>query len=74
MELKHAIDVGLTQEGTTVVADSGDAPSGGSAADNVSVLQALLDAGADRSERRTYLTMCDAERQRFARRPESAQP
>jgi microcystin degradation protein MlrC len=61
VDLKHAIDVGLRAEGTTVVADSGDAPSGGSAADNVSVLQALLDAGADRSERKTYLTMCDAD-------------
>jgi microcystin degradation protein MlrC len=60
VDLKHAIGVGLTEDGTTVVADSGDAPSGGSAADNVSVLQALLDAGADRSDRKTYLTLCDA--------------
>jgi microcystin degradation protein MlrC len=58
--LKEAIDVGLHEKGLTVVADSGDAPSGGSAADNVSVLQALLDAGADTSNRMTYLTMCDA--------------
>ena len=61
VSLEHAIDVGLTAEGTTVVADSGDAPSGGSAADNTSVLKALLDAGADRAERKTYLTLCDAE-------------
>jgi microcystin degradation protein MlrC len=61
VDLKHAINVGLTEDGTTVVADSGDAPSGGSAADNVSVLQALLNAGADRSERKSYLTLCDAE-------------
>jgi microcystin degradation protein MlrC len=59
--LQEAIDTGLREEGTTVVADSGDAPSGGSAADNVSVLKALLDAGADRSDRTTYLTLCDAE-------------
>lgn len=59
--LDHAINVGLTAEGTTVVADSGDAPSGGSAADSVSVLQALLTAGADHSERMSYLTLCDAE-------------
>jgi microcystin degradation protein MlrC len=59
--LRGAIDTGLREEGTTVVADSGDAPSGGSAADNVGVLKALLEAGADRSPRITYLTMCDAE-------------
>ena len=59
--LQEAIDTGLREEGTTVVADSGDAPSGGSAADNVSVLKALLDAGADRSDRISYLTLCDAE-------------
>jgi microcystin degradation protein MlrC len=65
VELKHAISVGLREQGTTVVADSGDAPSGGSAADNTSVLQALLEAGADRSDRRTYLTMCDADAARI---------
>jgi microcystin degradation protein MlrC len=59
--LRTAIDTGLREEGTTVVADSGDAPSGGAAADNVSVLQTLLEAGADRSDRLTYLTICDAE-------------
>lgn len=59
--LEEAIAVGLREDGTTVVADSGDAPSGGSAADNVSVLRALLDAGADRAARLSYLTMCDAE-------------
>jgi microcystin degradation protein MlrC len=61
VDLREAIDIGLREPGTTVVADSGDAPSGGSAADSVSVLQALLDAGADRSDRISYLTMCDAE-------------
>jgi microcystin degradation protein MlrC len=59
--LREAIDIGLAEEGTTVVADSGDAPSGGSAADNVTVLKTLLEAGADRSDRMTYLTLCDAE-------------
>ena len=61
VDLRQAIDVGLREHGTTVVADSGDAPSGGSAADNVSVLRALLEARADRSARMTYLTICDAE-------------
>jgi microcystin degradation protein MlrC len=59
--LREAIDAGLREEGTTVVADSGDAPSGGSAADNVTVLKTLLEVGAERSDRLTYLTMCDAE-------------
>lgn len=60
IDLESAIQVGLREPGTTVVADSGDAPSGGSAADSTSVLAALLAAGADRSERLSYLTMCDA--------------
>ena len=59
--LDEAIRIGLTSAGTTVVGDAGDAPSSGSAADNVSVLQALLDAGAEHSGRLTYLTLCDAE-------------
>ncbi|MBS0373788.1 MAG: M81 family metallopeptidase [Proteobacteria bacterium] len=61
VSLEDAIRVGLRESGTTVVADSGDAPSGGSAADNTSVLAALFAAGADRSERLTYLTLCDAD-------------
>lgn len=61
VSLEDAIDVGLRSEGTTVVADSGDAPSGGSAADNVGVLKALLTAGAERAGRLSYLTLCDAE-------------
>jgi microcystin degradation protein MlrC len=61
VSVREAIDVGLREEGTTVVSDSGDAPSGGSAADSVSVLAALLDAGADRSARISYLTLCDGE-------------
>jgi microcystin degradation protein MlrC len=61
VSLKDAIETGLESEGTTVVADSGDAPSGGSAADNVSVLSALLAAGADRAGRASFVTLCDAE-------------
>lgn len=61
VSLEEAIEAGLGSEGTTVVADSGDAPSGGSAADNASVLRALLAAGADRAGRLSYLTLCDAE-------------
>jgi microcystin degradation protein MlrC len=61
VSLKDAIETGLKSEGTTVVADSGDAPSGGSAADNVGVLNALLAAGAERADRPSYLTLCDTE-------------
>jgi microcystin degradation protein MlrC len=60
--LDEAIRIGLeSTEGLTVVGDSGDAPSGGSTADNVGVLKALLDYGADRAKRQTYVTLCDAE-------------
>jgi len=59
--LQEAIETGLKSEGTTVVADSGDAPSGGSAADNAGVLRALLAAGSDRAGRLSYLTLCDPE-------------
>ena len=59
--IPEAIRIGLSEAGTTVVGDPGDAPSSGSAADNPSVLQALLTAGADRAGRLTYLTLCDPE-------------
>jgi microcystin degradation protein MlrC len=55
--LEEAIRVGLTSAGATVVGDAGDAPSSGAAADNAGVLRALLDAGADRIDRLTYLTL-----------------
>ena len=61
VSLEEAIQTGLQSEGTAVVADSGDAPSGGAAADNVSVLKTLLAAGADHAGRASYLTLCDAE-------------
>lgn len=57
--LEEVIRIGLSSPGLTVAGDAGDAPSGGSAADNISVLRALLAAGADRAERLTYLTLCD---------------
>jgi microcystin degradation protein MlrC len=59
--LEKAIEIGLNGEGTTVVADSGDAPSGGAAADSTAVLKALLAAGAQRAARPSYLTLCDPE-------------
>jgi microcystin degradation protein MlrC len=69
--LDEAIRIGLSQPGTTVVGDGGDAPSGGAAGDNPSVLRGLLAAGADRADRLTYLTLVDppAVRQAIAAGP-----
>ncbi|MBN9023740.1 MAG: M81 family metallopeptidase, partial [Rhizobiales bacterium] len=64
--LEEAIRIGLESEGTTVVSDAGDAPTGGSAADSAAVLRALLDAGADRAARPVLLTLCDPEAVRLA--------
>jgi len=57
--LGEAIRVGFSTPGVTVIGDAGDSPNGGSGADNIAVLRALLDAGADRAGRLSYLTMCD---------------
>jgi microcystin degradation protein MlrC len=59
--LEEIIRTGLTSPGLTVASDSGDAPSGGAAADSTAVLTALLHAGADRAERLSICTICDAE-------------
>jgi microcystin degradation protein MlrC len=61
VELDAAIGIGVRSTGTTVVADSGDAPSGGSAADSTSVLAALLAAGVEKGDKLAYLTLCDAD-------------
>jgi microcystin degradation protein MlrC len=60
-ELDEIIRVGLSSPGLTVASDSGDTPSGGAAADSTAVLLALLDAGADRADRISICTICDAE-------------
>jgi len=57
--LEEVIRIGLSSAGMTLVSDAGDAPTGGSAADSPAVLAALLAGGADRSERPSYLTLCD---------------
>lgn len=57
--LEDAIHAGLDAPGLTVVGDCGDAPSGGAAGDNISVLRSLLALGADRADRLTYLTLVD---------------
>ena len=64
--LDEAIHIGLASKGITIVSDTGDAPTGGSAADSAAVLKALLAAGADRAPRLSYLTLCDPESVRTA--------
>jgi microcystin degradation protein MlrC len=65
--LPEAIRIGLeAPSGLTVVGDAGDAPTGGSAADNVAVLRELLAQGADHADRPSYLFLCDAEAARTA--------
>ncbi len=59
--LEDIIRIGLTSPGLTVASDSGDSPSGGAAADSTAVLAALLHAGADRADRISICTICDAE-------------
>lgn len=77
MERRDAFPLGLTplaeviriahsQEGMTLAADTGDAPTGGAAADNAAVLRALLDQGVDREPGLTLLTLCDPEAVRLA--------
>jgi microcystin degradation protein MlrC len=60
--LAEAIRIGLeAATGLTVVGDAGDAPTGGSAADNVAVLRELLTQQAQHARRPTYLFIRDAE-------------
>lgn len=66
VSLDTAIRDGLAATGTTVIADTGDSPSGGAAADNVTVLATLLKHGADKAGRLSYLTLCDAQAARAA--------
>jgi hypothetical protein len=57
--LEDAIRVGLSSDGLTVIADGGNAPTGGAGADSLAVLRALLAARADMAVRLSYLTLCD---------------
>ena len=59
MPLEETIRIGLAAEGMTLVGDTGDAPTGGAAADATAVLAALLANGAVESQRLSLLTMCD---------------
>lgn len=58
--LDEVIAIGLSGEGMTLVSDTGDAPTGGSAADSPAVLRALLESKAAESDRPILLTLCDA--------------
>ena len=58
--LKETIHLGLNNGGTTVIADCGDATSGGAAGDNVTVLSTLLEMGVDKISDLTYITLVDA--------------
>ena len=58
-QLVDAIEVGLSSRGTTVIGDCGDAPSGGSAGDNPTILKTLLDLGLDKVDKNIYLTLVD---------------
>jgi microcystin degradation protein MlrC len=59
--VEETIDIAMRSPGVTVVGDSGDAPTAGSASDSAAVLAALLAKGADRWERPTYLSFVDPE-------------
>jgi len=59
--LEDIIRIGLTEPGLTVASDAGDTPSGGGAADSTAVLAALLHASADKADRMSICTICDAE-------------
>ena len=45
------------KSGVTIVGDAGDAPTGGAAADQIEILNALLHLRADQFPRQTYLTL-----------------
>lgn len=58
--LEEVIATGLAGDGMTLVSDTGDAPTGGAAADSPAVLRALLAGDAVDSDRAILLTLCDA--------------
>ena len=58
--LDDAIMRGLSILGTAVVADCGDATSGGAAGDGITVLKTLLRLNADKNPGLTYITLVDA--------------
>ena len=59
LPLSQVIEIGHTKAGMTLVADTGDAPTGGAAADSAVVLRALLASRAQDKKRLSLLTLCD---------------
>lgn len=59
MPLDRVIATGLAAPGVTVVSDTGDAPTGGAAADSPAVLAGLLAGGAAGHPRLSLATLCD---------------
>ena len=59
LPLDDAIQQGISTNGTTVIGDCGDAPSGGSAGDNPTILKKLLELGYDKSDKNIFLTLVD---------------
>ena len=60
VSLADAIATGLASPGVTVISDTGDAPTGGAAADSPAVLAGLLAGGAADAPRLSLATLCDA--------------
>ncbi len=59
LPLDQVIATGLAAAGVTVVSDTGDAPTGGAAADSPAVLAGLLAGGAVGHPRLSLATLCD---------------
>lgn len=57
-EAKRLIEAGKTEDGPVVMADAGDNPGGGGAADGTTVLRELLDQGVTNAG---FAIMCDPE-------------
>lgn len=68
LPLAQVIATGLAAPGVTVASDTGDAPTGGAAADSPAVLAGLLAGGAAAHARLTLLTLCDPAAAEAARR------
>ncbi|MBM3533496.1 MAG: M81 family metallopeptidase [Alphaproteobacteria bacterium] len=61
LPVEETIEIAMKSSGVTVVGDSGDAPTGGSASDSTAVLAGLLKKGADKWERPSLLSFVDPE-------------
>ena len=59
--LEESIKRALSNDGTTVIGDCGDAPSAGGVGDNVTILKKLIELGLDKLNKRIFLTLVDPE-------------